>query len=213
MKMSEETCNKLKELNKNNRWFNNGQKEILIRDGKDIPEGFVPGRIFTPNPVPLFGELNPNYGHKWSDEQREAASERAKLNPIRWTDEQKLNQSKILKGKNTWSKGRKRNPIATAKWIKSMQNKTREEKLQMKLKEYETKKRNKSFNSSKQEKLFYEKLVETNPGKTILTQYKDEVRYPYCCDFYIVEDDLFIELNAHWTHGSRPYNHEDPWCQ
>lgn len=213
IKMSEETCNKLKELHKNNRWFNNGEKEILVRDGKDIPEGFIPGRIFTPASVNLSGELNPNYGHKWSDEQRMAASERARLNPTRWTDEQKLNQSNRLKGKNTWSKGRKRNPIATAKWIKAMQDKTPEEKLQMKLKEYKTKKINKSFSISRPEKLLYKKLVEDNPGKTILKQYLDKDRYPFYCDFYIVEDDLFIELNAHWTHGFRPYDSEDPWCQ
>ena len=80
-------------------------------------------------------------------------------------------------------------------------------------KEYETKKKNNSFNTSKPEKQLLEKLKLENPGKTILTQYKDELRYPYYCDFYIVEDDLFIELNAHWTHGGKPYDPDDIECQ
>lgn len=29
-------------------------------------------------------------------------------------------------------------------------------------------------------------------------------RYPYFCDFYIEELDLFIELNAHQSHGRVP---------
>ena len=48
--------------------------------------------------------------------------------------------------------------------------------------------------------------------KTILRRYKEE-RYPFYCDFYIVEDDLFIELNAHWTHGGKPFDPDDIQCQ
>lgn len=64
-------------------------------------------------------------------------------------------------------------------------------------KQYLTKKKNNSFNKSSQEQKLYEELLKENKTKTIYRQYKDEVRYPYYCDFYIVEDDLFIELNAH----------------
>ena len=31
-------------------------------------------------------------------------------------------------------------------------------------------------------------------------------RYPYKCDIYIPRFDLFIELNAHWSHGKHPFN-------
>ena len=88
-----------------------------------------------------------------------------------------------------------------------------EEVLKIKLtKEYITRKLNNSFNTSKVEEDFYKKLLEENKTKTIYRQYKDE-RYPFYCDFYIVEDDLFIELNAHWTHGGRPYDPNDASCQ
>lgn len=88
------------------------------------------------------------------------------------------------------------------------------EKLEIKLtKEYITKKLNNSFNKSSSEENFYRQLLEENKNKTILRQYKDNERYPFYCDFYIVEDDLFIELNAHWTHGGRPYDPNSPECQ
>ena len=84
------------------------------------------------------------------------------------------------------------------------------EKLKIKLsKSYITKKKNNSFNKSSKEEDFYTELCELNKTKTIYRQYKDD-RYPYYCDFYIKEDDLFIECNFHWTHGGHPYNPNDP---
>ena len=79
-------------------------------------------------------------------------------------------------------------------------------------KEYLTKKKNNSFNTSKPEEELYKSLLEQYNEKTILRRYKEE-RYPFYCDFYIVEDDLFIELNAHWTHGGKPFNPNDEECQ
>ena len=96
---------------------------------------------------------------------------------------------------------------------KAKRRKLSPEKLKEKLnKEYSTRKKNNTFNSSKPEKDMLENLKIEYSGKTILTHYKEK-RYPYYCDFYIVEDDLFIELNAHWTHGGRPYNPEDSFCK
>lgn len=79
-------------------------------------------------------------------------------------------------------------------------------------KQYLTRKKNNSFNTSKPENELYESLLKDYPNKTILRNYKDENRYPFYCDFYIVEDDLFIELNAHWTHGGKPFNPNDEEC-
>lgn len=88
------------------------------------------------------------------------------------------------------------------------------EKLRKKLeKDYITRKKNNTFNSSAPEKELLEKLKIENPNKTIISHYKDKDRYPYYCDFYIVEDDLFIELNAHWTHGGKPFDENDKECQ
>lgn len=88
------------------------------------------------------------------------------------------------------------------------------EKLLIKTtKQYLTRKKNNSFNVSSKETELYESLLKEYPHKTIYKQYKDNERYPFYCDFYIVEDDLFIELNAHWTHGTKPYDPNDEFCQ
>ncbi len=57
----------------------------------------------------------------------------------------------------------------------------------------------------------YKQLLEQYNGK-VIRRYKDK-RYPFYCDFYIPSEDLFIELNAHWTHGGKPYNPDDEECQ
>lgn len=37
-------------------------------------------------------------------------------------------------------------------------------------------------------------------------QYNKDVRYPYLCDFYDKDKDLFIEVNASWTHNFHWYD-------
>lgn len=41
------------------------------------------------------------------------------------------------------------------------------------------------------------------------SQYNKDARYPYLCDFYDKDRDLFIEVNASWTHGHHWYNAEE----
>lgn len=40
------------------------------------------------------------------------------------------------------------------------------------------------------------------------SQYNKDARYPYLCDFYDKDRDLFIEVNASWTHGNHWYDVE-----
>lgn len=40
------------------------------------------------------------------------------------------------------------------------------------------------------------------------SQYNKDARYPYLCDFYDKGRDLFIEVNASWTHGYHWYDAE-----
>lgn len=71
----------------------------------------------------------------------------------------------------------------------------------------ETKRKNKSFNSSKiQDKIkdyLFEKYL------YVECEYKDNKRYPFHVDFYIPSLDIFVEVQAHWTHNSHPYNKND----
>ena len=63
---------------------------------------------------------------------------------------------------------------------------------------------NGTWSSSKPEEELYLYIKEKFPD--VKRQYKDKVRYPYFCDFYIPELDLFLELNGTWTHGKHPYD-------
>ena len=66
-----------------------------------------------------------------------------------------------------------------------------------------TKRKNHSFTTSKPEENLYQEIKSIYPS--VIRQYK-ESRYPYNCDFYIPELDMFIELQGSWTHGKHPYN-------
>ena len=70
-------------------------------------------------------------------------------------------------------------------------------------KQHETKKKNKSFNTSKIENNFKEYLNEQNIN--YIYQYSSEL-YPFECDFYFPDYDLYVEIQGHWTHGFHPFN-------
>lgn len=70
-------------------------------------------------------------------------------------------------------------------------------------KEIETKRKNNTLTTSKSEEKTFSLLKEKFP-RTI-RQYHSE-KYPFYCDFYIPEKELYIELNGNWTHGFHPYN-------
>ncbi len=64
-----------------------------------------------------------------------------------------------------------------------------------------TKREHNTFSSSEPEEIMYNNLVEYFGSEDVERQYKSE-EYPFACDFYIKSRDLYIELNANWTHGS-----------
>lgn len=65
---------------------------------------------------------------------------------------------------------------------------------------------NKIEKISKQEKVIYEILKEKFPLTE--SQYKTK-EYPFWCDFYIPELDLYIEYQGTWTHGKEPFDSEN----
>ena len=67
-----------------------------------------------------------------------------------------------------------------------------------------TKRKNHTFNTSKPEEELYLYIKEKFPS--VKRQYKDKIRYPYNCDFYIPELDYFIELQGYYTHGKHPFD-------
>lgn len=65
-------------------------------------------------------------------------------------------------------------------------------------KKYETKRKNGTFNASKPEDRCYELLQSIFPNA--IHHYTSEV-YPFECDMYVPELDLYIECNFFWSHG------------
>lgn len=74
-------------------------------------------------------------------------------------------------------------------------------------KQYRTKHHNKSFNTSSVEDKF--SIYLDSLGIEYIRQYKSD-KYPFVCDFYIGVFDLYVEINASWTHGGHPFNPSNP---
>lgn len=73
-------------------------------------------------------------------------------------------------------------------------------------KNYETRKQKGTSKSSKEEKQILSELRKR--CSSVDSPYK-EPRYPFQCDFYIKDDDLFIEYNGYWHHNGHFYNEEN----
>lgn len=67
----------------------------------------------------------------------------------------------------------------------------------------QTKTENGTFNKSFQEETLYEVLYEIF-GENAVRQYSSK-KYPYKCDFYLKDKDVYIELNASQFHNFQPY--------
>lgn len=74
-------------------------------------------------------------------------------------------------------------------------------------KSYITKKKNHTFNTSKIEEELTQWLTKNNIKH--IRQYKSEL-YPFCCDFYFPDYDLYVEIQGSWTHGKHPFDENSP---
>lgn len=75
----------------------------------------------------------------------------------------------------------------------------------------EAKIKNKSFNTSKPEEDYYKYLCSIYGEHDIIRQYKCD-KYPFLCDFYIISEDKFIEINFYKSHGGKPFDENDEEC-
>lgn len=73
-----------------------------------------------------------------------------------------------------------------------------------------TKRAHGTFSTSRPEESLYRLLCDKFGKNNVLRQYVDAVRYPFHCDFYVRPLDLFIELNASWTHGGHWFDENNP---
>ena len=194
-------------------WYTNGKRDIQIKSGNDVPEGFYKGRKSRSIESRLKQSVSEARAFKnMSVEKKE---ERRRKLTLVWnsrTDEEKLrivspmiskSSSNKLgaipwnKGKHldydVWNKGRHVGSYWTGDSAR---------------KQYETRKLNNTFKikDTIPENETYKVLLKYFSDNDIVHPYRDEDRYPFNCDFYIKSIDLFIEINYSWTHGKHPFN-------
>ena len=68
---------------------------------------------------------------------------------------------------------------------------------------YDTKKQNNSFSKSTIEEQLNDYFISNNIK--FIRQYKSQL-YPFSCDFYLPNYNLYIEIQGIWTHGGHPFN-------
>lgn len=85
----------------------------------------------------------------------------------------------------------------------------RERKNEIQQKRDQAKRINKTFGSSIPENKSYLLLLSKFNKNDIIRQYKDNIRYPFNCDFYIISLDLFIECNYFWTHHTHFFDEKN----
>jgi len=187
-------------------WYNNGKINVF-REYQ--PEGFIPGMLDS-SKKKMSESKKGTVG--WCKGLTKETDKRVK----QVSDSQKgkvlseERRRKISEGtKRGMAKPEVRKKLSNSKKGKHLSNESLKTKLE---KEYITKSKNNSFNSSKPEEKLYHVLIEKYGFNNVKRRYKD-YRYPFYCDFYIPSEDLFIELNAHWTHGGKPYDPNDKECQ
>lgn len=78
----------------------------------------------------------------------------------------------------------------------------------IKTKNLNTKSINGTFNTSKIEDDVYCRLIDKFGKEYVCRQYKSQ-EYPYRCDFYVKSIDLYIEVNAFWTHNDHWFDKND----
>ena len=108
--------------------------------------------------------------------------------------------SKKLQGRPSPNKGKVMPKAIKLKISKSCIQKLNDPAIRIKT--YNTHKKNNSFHISKVEDHFYFLLQEK--FQNVQRQYFSE-EYPFNCDFYIPDLNLYIEYQGTWTHGGKPY--------
>ena len=67
-------------------------------------------------------------------------------------------------------------------------------------KQYETKRINNTFNKSNKEDELFE-VLKSSLNVLIERQKRDPTRFPFNCDFYFPNYDLFVDFHGTWLHG------------
>ena len=171
--------------------------------------------------------LKKSYANK-SPEEKEFTIQKRKATMSSKSDEEKLEYRKKLsdstlgknKDKTPWNKGLTKETderVAINAKHTSATNLIKSRNIKQSNPEYfinwrktvsDRMKENGTYGKSTPEENYYIYLIDKYGEDDVIRQYRDD-RYPFDCDFYIPSEDLFIEINKHWTHGGKPFDELD----
>lgn len=207
--------------------INNDVVEKFLRPGEAMPEGFKLGRLPDPQRARKQAETmrSKKFHHYNNGEigivicEGEEIPEGFRLGRLPMSDEQRQKLSDAHKGLHHTDETKEKisansnnnRPKAYATIAERYGSVESFYKLQSE-KTIRTRKEKGNLNTSAVEDNMYKQLCNTYGEKDVLRNYKSSV-YPYRCDFYIRSLDKYIELNAHWTHGGKPYDENDAECK
>ena len=207
--------------------INNGVVEKFLRPEESMPEGFKLGRLPDPQRARKQAETmrSKKFHHYNNGEigivicEGEEIPEGFRLGRLPMSDKTRQKLSDAHKGlhHNDETKAKisansnNNRPKAYATIVERYGSMEAYNRIQSN-KAFETRKQKGNLNTSVVEDNMYKQLCDTYGKKDVLRNYKSSV-YPYRCDFYIRSLDKYIELNAHWTHGGKPYDKNDSECK
>lgn len=130
----------------------------------------------------------------------------ALLQKIKETKREKYGDENYINHKKIQETLMERYGVKNPYQIKSVRNRLDYDKI------ISTKRKTGKLNSSAQEERLNSILINIFGKENVIREYRDDrYRNPknkrrYCCDFYIKSEDLFIELQGHYTHGKHPFD-------
>lgn len=74
----------------------------------------------------------------------------------------------------------------------------------------QTMQQNGTFNKSKLEETIEQCFIDL--GVDFVHGYSDSQKYPFLCDFYLPQTNLFLEIHGNFTHGGQPFDADSQEC-
>ena len=178
-------------------YYTDGKVSIRIPETATPPSGFVRGRL--KRPLTQEGKDRFNKKREQTCIERYGNPNYNNIEKCKNTKQEKYGDSNYNNREKSTQTCLSRYGVTNPSKVKSIQDVATKHSKESAIK-------NGTINLSKPEEMFYKYLVEKYGADDVIRQYKDEMRYPFFCDFYIKSIDTFIELNIHWCHGFHPFD-------
>lgn len=200
-------------------YYTDGINEVRIKESDPIPEGYTRG--FSDIRKQHIGETSVGrtawnkgltketdsrvlyYTNNMIESLKHSEAKKNAYNPFRDKEWQAKMNEQYHKGCRRSDETRKR--ISAAKTGRRLSP----EKARLKHIKYVNTMRQRGYYSpgymTRPERQVFDILTSMYSQEDIQYQYLEDSRYPFNCDFYIKSIDVFVEVNAYYTHGKHPF--------